>query len=71
MANGNKERYATIGDNQRASVDQSQMSGYTYANQSPLIEEVRNNNYGKVRKAMGIFISGKDHSSTVTGAASQ
>jgi hypothetical protein len=47
------------------------MSGYTYANQSPLIEEVRNNNYGRVRKAMGVFISGKEHSNTVTGADSQ
>lgn len=70
---GSRGQFATIGDqfHPRASLDQSQLSGFSYLNQSPLIEEVRNNNYGRVRKAMGVFIAGRENSSTVTGAASQ
>ena len=47
------------------------MSGYPYAHPSPLIEEVRSNNYGRIEKAMGQFVIGNHNSHTVTGRKDQ
>jgi hypothetical protein len=55
---------------QRAAGDGSHLSGFT-SNQSPLLEEVRKNNFEKVARLMDQFIVGKNNSGTVTGRASQ
>lgn len=55
----------------RPSFDQSQLSGYSLSNTSPLIEEVRKNNFVHVSKIMEQFIVGKSDSGTVTGRDSQ
>lgn len=49
----------------------SHLSGIALSNQSPLIEEVRKNNFNRVSKLMDQYIIGKQHSGTVTGRASQ
>lgn len=55
----------------RPSHDQSQLSGASLAATSPLIEEVRKNNFVQVSKLMDQFIIGKHDSGTVTGRETQ
>jgi hypothetical protein len=55
----------------RPSHDQSQLSGYSLTANSPLIEEVRRNNFVHVSKLMDQFIMGKNDSGTVTGRETQ
>ena len=51
--------------------DQSHLSRFSVSNQSPLLEEVRKNNFGKVSKLMDQFLIGKQNSGTITGRESQ
>lgn len=55
----------------RHSGGQSHLSGFSVSNQSPLLEEVRKNNFGKVSKLMDQFLIGKQNSGTITGRDSQ
>ena len=55
----------------RPSHDQSHLSGASLAAASPLIEEVRKNNFVQVSRLMDQFIVGKQDSGTVTGRETQ